>query len=147
GNELKCTLWSAFAQQFNDFLNTYSDQGKIIVVLQLAMMKIWDGNMCVQNGYHATIKLLSCSFLYATQPIVKEEFQDGTSFMYRLYAREDVGISKNTASCISAATKNYTKESFFDKIPPRNIDELLDVAQAITSIIVGTIIAIHEKED
>ncbi|GJY10692.1 replication protein A 70 kDa DNA-binding subunit B [Tanacetum coccineum] len=40
GNELKCTLWSAFAQQFNDFLNTCSDHGKIIVVLQVAMMKI-----------------------------------------------------------------------------------------------------------
>ncbi|GJX45921.1 nucleic acid-binding, OB-fold protein, partial [Tanacetum coccineum] len=45
GNELKCTLWSGFTQQFNDFLDTCSDHGKIIVVLQLAMMKIWDGNI------------------------------------------------------------------------------------------------------
>nr|GEV87971.1 hypothetical protein [Tanacetum cinerariifolium] len=115
GNELKFTLWSAFAQEFNDFLNIYSDQGKIIVVLQLAMMKVWDAT-----------KL----FLFdATQPIVKEEFQDVKDYSLRLNAREDVGKSKNTASCISAATKNYTKESFFDKIPLRNIDELLDVAQ------------------
>ncbi|GKE58990.1 nucleic acid-binding, OB-fold protein, partial [Tanacetum coccineum] len=30
--------------------------------------------------------------------------------------------------------------------PPRNIDELLDVAQGVTSIIMGTIIAIHKEE-
>ncbi|GJZ25698.1 replication protein A 70 kDa DNA-binding subunit B, partial [Tanacetum coccineum] len=31
GNELQCTLWSAFAQQFNDFLNTCADHEKIIL--------------------------------------------------------------------------------------------------------------------
>nr|GEZ68555.1 replication protein A 70 kDa DNA-binding subunit B [Tanacetum cinerariifolium] len=31
GNELQCTLWSAFAQQFNDFLKTCADHGKIIL--------------------------------------------------------------------------------------------------------------------
>ncbi|GKC60761.1 replication protein A 70 kDa DNA-binding subunit B, partial [Tanacetum coccineum] len=142
GNELKCTLWSAFAQQFNDFLNTCSDHGKIIVVLQLAMMKIWDGNMCVQNGYHAT-KLF---FFDGTQPIVKEEFQAVKEYSLRLFAREDVEKSENTATRISTASKNSTKESFVDKNPPRNIAELLDVAQGVTSIIVGTIIAIHEEE-
>ncbi|GJX18592.1 hypothetical protein Tco_0221269 [Tanacetum coccineum] len=106
GNELKCTLWSAFAQQFNDFLNTCSDHGKIIVVLQLAMMKIWDDSLLIasyynqlwknmkirHHGYHAT-KLF---FFDGTQPIVKEEFQV--------------------------------------------------VIEGVTSIIVGTIIAIHEEE-
>ncbi|GJX27536.1 replication protein A 70 kDa DNA-binding subunit B [Tanacetum coccineum] len=116
GNELQCTLWSAFSQQFNDFLTTCTNHGKIILMLQLAMTKIWDGKMCVQNGYNAT-KL----FLFdGTQPIVEDEFQDVKEYSSRLFAREDN--------------------------PPRNIAELLDVAQGVTSVIVGTIIAIHEEE-
>ena len=43
GTELRCTLWGVYAQQFSDFLNNCDDHGKIIVVVQLAMTKIWDG--------------------------------------------------------------------------------------------------------
>ena len=43
GNELNCTLWGVFAQQFNDFLKATNDHGKIMIVLSLAMMKAWDG--------------------------------------------------------------------------------------------------------
>ncbi|GJR05521.1 hypothetical protein Tco_0528505 [Tanacetum coccineum] len=122
GNELKCTLWLAFAQQFSDFLGTCPNHGKIIVVLQLAMMKIWDGKMCVQNGYNGT-KLFTFN---CTTPIVDESFIDVKEY--------------------SESLKNSTKESFVSKIPPKNIAELLDVAQGVTSVIVGTIIAIHEEE-
>ncbi|GKE15634.1 hypothetical protein Tco_1423211 [Tanacetum coccineum] len=59
---------------------------------------------------------------------------------------EDVEKSKNTTSRISTASKNSTKESFVTKIPLRNIAELLDVGQGVTSIIVGTIITIHEEK-
>ncbi|GJX84924.1 ATP-dependent DNA helicase PIF1-like protein [Tanacetum coccineum] len=99
GNELQCTLWSAFSQQFSDFLSTCSD-GKIIMVLQLEMMKMWDGNT----------KTLPFNYVF---------------------------------NCL----KNSTKESFVSKFPPRVIAELLDVAQGVTSVIVGTIIAIHVEED
>ncbi|GKE40758.1 replication protein A 70 kDa DNA-binding subunit B [Tanacetum coccineum] len=34
-----------FAQQLNDFLNTCGDHGRIILVLQLAMMKFWNGKI------------------------------------------------------------------------------------------------------
>ncbi|GJR64432.1 hypothetical protein Tco_0010497 [Tanacetum coccineum] len=107
--------------------------------------------MCVQNGYNAT-KL----FLFdVAQPIVNEEFQDVKEYssMYlnrngvctlKLFAREDVEKSENTSTRISTASKNSTKETFVGKNPPRNIVELLDVAQGVTSVIVGTIIAIHE---
>ncbi|GJX12116.1 replication protein A 70 kDa DNA-binding subunit B [Tanacetum coccineum] len=156
GNELKCTLWSAFAQQFNDFLNTCSDHEKIIVVLQLAMMKIWDDSLLIasyynqlwknmkirHHGYHAT-KLF---FFDGTQPIVKEEFQVVKEYSLRLFAREDVEKSENTSSRISTASKNSTKEGFVTKIPPRNIVELLNVTQGVTFIIVGTIITIHEEK-
>ncbi|GJT40809.1 replication protein A 70 kDa DNA-binding subunit B [Tanacetum coccineum] len=81
---------------------------------------LWGGNMCVQNGYHAT-KL----FLFdGTQPIVKEEFQYVKEYSIRLFAREDVENSKNTVTRISTTSRNSTKESFVDKIPPRNIAEL-----------------------
>nr|GEX04931.1 replication protein A 70 kDa DNA-binding subunit B [Tanacetum cinerariifolium] len=46
-----------------------------------------------------------------------------------LFAREDVEKSKTTATRISTASKNSTKESFVSKNPPRNIAELFDVAQ------------------
>ena len=42
--ELNCTLWGAFAQEFCDFLSECDDHGTIIAVVQLCMMKIWDGN-------------------------------------------------------------------------------------------------------
>nr|GEX67710.1 hypothetical protein [Tanacetum cinerariifolium] len=38
GNEIKCTLWGDYAQQFNDFLNSCDDHGMIVLVLQFAMM-------------------------------------------------------------------------------------------------------------
>ncbi|GJZ18393.1 replication protein A 70 kDa DNA-binding subunit B [Tanacetum coccineum] len=102
---------------------------------------LWS-KMCVQNAYNAT-KL----FLFdATQPIVDEEFQDVKEYSSRLFAREDVEKSENTATRISTASKNSTKETFVGKNPQRNIVELLDVAQVVTSVIVVTIIVIHEEE-
>ncbi|GJR35206.1 replication protein A 70 kDa DNA-binding subunit B [Tanacetum coccineum] len=79
-------------------------------------------------------------------PIVKEKFQAVKEYSIRLFAIEDVEKSENTTSRISTASKNSTKESFVDKFPPMNIAKLLDVAQGITSIIVGTIIAMYEDE-
>nr|GEU62476.1 nucleic acid-binding, OB-fold protein [Tanacetum cinerariifolium] len=63
-----------------------------------------------------------------------------------VFVREDVEKSKNTATRISTTAKKSTKETFVGKIPLRNIAELLDVAQGVTFVIVGTIIAIHEEE-
>ncbi|GKA57852.1 replication protein A 70 kDa DNA-binding subunit B [Tanacetum coccineum] len=108
GNELQCTLWSAFAQQFNELLNTCTDHGKIIFVLQLAMMKIWDGKMCVQIGYNAT-KL----FLFdATQPIVNEEFQDVKEYSSRFFAREDVEDEKIRQYIYPRPLKTITRKLF-----------------------------------
>ncbi|GKB20951.1 replication protein A 70 kDa DNA-binding subunit B [Tanacetum coccineum] len=98
--------------------------------------------MCVQNGYHGT-KL----FVFdGSVPIVKEEFSDVKEYSIWLFARHDIEKYENTSIRISTASKNSTKESFVSKIPPRIIAELLDVAYGVTSIIVGTIIAIHEEE-
>ncbi|GJT79922.1 reverse transcriptase domain-containing protein [Tanacetum coccineum] len=46
-----------------------------------------------------------------------------------LFKNQDIEKSENTASRILTASENYTKESFVSKIPPKNIAELLDVAQ------------------
>ncbi|PWA52086.1 replication protein A 70 kDa DNA-binding subunit B [Artemisia annua] len=99
GNELNCTLWSVFAQQFNDFLEATVDHGKIMIVVSLAMMKSWDGKMCVQNGYHGT-KL----FLFnAAQPIEQDEFREVEEYRLRLFSRKDAEPSekhRNIASVI-----------------------------------------------
>ncbi|GJT51955.1 hypothetical protein Tco_0978112 [Tanacetum coccineum] len=50
---------------------------------------------------------------------------------HELFAREDVEKSENTSTRISTASKNSTKETFVGKNPPRNIVELLDVAQVL----------------
>ena len=60
GNELGCTLWGSYAQQFSDFLNTCSDHGKIIAILQLAMMKIWDGNLTTFFSFIFFIIIINC---------------------------------------------------------------------------------------
>nr|GEY77245.1 hypothetical protein [Tanacetum cinerariifolium] len=54
GSEIKCTLWGDYAKQFNDFLNSCDDHERIVLVLQFAIMKFWDGKMCIQNGYWGT---------------------------------------------------------------------------------------------
>ncbi|GJZ19655.1 replication protein A 70 kDa DNA-binding subunit B [Tanacetum coccineum] len=46
----------------------------------------------------------------------------------------------------SILSQRIISRNFCRKNPPRNIAELLDVAQGVTSVIVGTIIAIHEEE-
>ncbi|GJQ90466.1 replication protein A 70 kDa DNA-binding subunit B, partial [Tanacetum coccineum] len=63
-----------------------------------------------------------------------------------LFANQDIEKSNNTSTRISTSSQNSTKESFVSMFPSRNITELLDVAQGVPSIIVGTIIAIHEEE-
>nr|GEX19365.1 hypothetical protein [Tanacetum cinerariifolium] len=113
GNEINCTLWGDFAQQFNDFLNTCDDHGMIVLVLQFAMMKFWDGKMCIQNG---------------------------------LFAKQQTEQSENTATKISTASKNSTKDNFFNKHHIRNIFELFDVEQGVPSVIVGIVITIQEDE-
>nr|GEV61647.1 replication protein A 70 kDa DNA-binding subunit B [Tanacetum cinerariifolium] len=54
--------------------------------------------------------------------------------------------SKNTATKISTASKNSTKDTFVNKHPIRNIAELLDVEQGVQSVIVGIVIAIQEDK-
>ncbi|GKB28483.1 replication protein A 70 kDa DNA-binding subunit B, partial [Tanacetum coccineum] len=113
GNEIKCTLWGDYAQQFNDFLNSCDDHDRIVLVLQFAMMKFWDE---------------------------VEEFRQ------RLFANQPSKQSKNTATKISTASKNSTKDNFVNRHPIRNIAELLDVEHGVQSVIVGTIITIQEDE-
>ncbi|GJU20912.1 hypothetical protein Tco_1154254 [Tanacetum coccineum] len=51
----------------------------------------------------------------------EHEFQDVKEYSLRLFAKEDAEKSKNTATCISTASRNSTKESFVTKFPLRNI--------------------------
>ncbi|PWA68659.1 nucleic acid-binding, OB-fold protein [Artemisia annua] len=129
-----------FAQKFNDFLKATVDHGKIMILLSLAMMKVWDGKMYVQNSYHGT-KL----FLFnANEPIEKDEFRDVEAYRLRLFSRQEAEPS--VASRISAGSKFSTKDDFLNKYPVKNLVELLDVEKNIASVIVGTIIAIQEEE-
>ncbi|PWA86773.1 nucleic acid-binding, OB-fold protein [Artemisia annua] len=81
GTELRCTLWGVYAQQFSDFLNNCSDHGKIIVVVQLAMTKIWDAKMCIQNGFQG-IRL----FLFSrNKSIETAEFPEVEAFRQRVF--------------------------------------------------------------
>ncbi|PWA46838.1 nucleic acid-binding, OB-fold protein [Artemisia annua] len=140
GNEMRCTLWGAFAQQFTDFVENCPNRGKIMLIMQLGMMKIWDGKMGVQNGYNGT-KL----FLFnGNESIPKEEFMDVELYRLRLFADKDQAKSENTASRISTQSKHSTRDEFLNKLQVKNIVELLDVDQV--SVIVGAIIAIHEEE-
>nr|GFC18976.1 replication protein A 70 kDa DNA-binding subunit B [Tanacetum cinerariifolium] len=113
GNEIKCTLWGDYAQQFNDFLNSCDDHGRIVLVLQIAMMKFWDGKMCIQNGYWGT-KL----YLFdGNKAIYKDEYKEVEEFRQRLFANQPSEQSENNATKISTASKNSTKDNFFNKHP------------------------------
>ncbi|PWA91999.1 nucleic acid-binding, OB-fold, Replication protein A, OB domain protein [Artemisia annua] len=74
--EMRCTLWGAFAQQFSDFLQKCDDHSNIIAVLNLAMMKMWDSKMGVQNGYNATRLFL----FNGKDEITASEFKDVEEF-------------------------------------------------------------------
>ncbi|PWA91525.1 replication protein A 70 kDa DNA-binding subunit D [Artemisia annua] len=142
GNELRCTLWGVYAQQFQDFVDACQNRGKIILILQLGMMKIWDGKMGVQNGYNGTRLFL----FDGHESIPKEEFMDVELYRLRLFADKDDAKSENTASRISTQSKHSTRDEFVNKLQVKQIVELLDVDQGKASVIVGTIIAIHEEE-
>ncbi|PWA71523.1 replication protein A 70 kDa DNA-binding subunit B [Artemisia annua] len=141
GTEMRCTLWGAFAQQFSDFLQTCDDHSNIIAVLHLAMMKMWDGKMGIQNGYNAT-RL----FLFGRkEAITAAEFKDVEDFRKLLLAKKSDETSEHTIS-ISTASRYSTKEDFTTSAEMRHIVELLDIPKGTPSVIVGTIIAICEDE-
>ncbi|GJR88970.1 replication protein A 70 kDa DNA-binding subunit B [Tanacetum coccineum] len=122
GHVVACEDLDNYDNPFSDFLSTCSNHGKIIMVLQLAMMKMWDGKMCVQNGYYGT-KL----FVFdGSQPIVQEEFHDVKEYSMRLFAKHGIEKSENTSTRISTSSKNSMKETFVSKFPPSVIAELLD---------------------
>nr|GEZ50227.1 replication protein A 70 kDa DNA-binding subunit B [Tanacetum cinerariifolium] len=68
--------------------------------------------------------------------------------MMKVGGTSDAGhaMARNTATKISTASKNSTKDTFVNKHPIRNIAELVDVEQGVQSVIVGTVIAIQEDE-
>ncbi|PWA37677.1 nucleic acid-binding, OB-fold protein [Artemisia annua] len=119
GTELRCTLWGVYAQQFSDFLNNCSDHGKIIVVLQLAMTKIWDEKCASKMDFMEQ----NCFCLTGTQQSMPMNF-----LKLRLLGKE------------------LDERRFHHKIPVENIAELLDVEQGVPSIIGGSICAIQEEE-
>nr|GEW80098.1 hypothetical protein [Tanacetum cinerariifolium] len=151
GNEIKCTLWGDYSQQFNDFLNSCDDHDRIVLVLQFAMMKFWDGNF-----YESDLTIARCVykmgtgaliyiFLMATKLYMKMDIKR-SKFRQRLFANQPSEQSENNATKISTASKNSTKDTFVNKHPIQNITELLDVEQGVQSVIVGTVIAIQEDE-
>ncbi|PWA66139.1 replication protein A 70 kDa DNA-binding subunit B [Artemisia annua] len=142
GNELRCTLWGSYAQQFQDFVDACPNRGKIMLILQFGMMKIWDGKMGVQNAYNGTRLFL----VNGNEIIPKEEFVDVELYRLRLFADKDEPKSENRASHISTQSKHSAREEFLNKLQVKNIVELLAVDQGKASVIVGTIIAIHEEE-
>ncbi|GJT41604.1 replication protein A 70 kDa DNA-binding subunit B [Tanacetum coccineum] len=100
------------------------------------------GKMCVQNGYNGS-KL----FLHnGKESVINDDLNDIEEFRKSLVSKEGNENSENTISRISTASKHSTKDDFVKKFPFRTIAELLDVEQGMASIIVGTIIAIHEEE-
>ncbi|PWA85370.1 replication protein A 70 kDa DNA-binding subunit D [Artemisia annua] len=142
GNELRCTLWGAFAQQFSDFLTECPDHTKIIAVLYLGMMKFWNGKVGLQNGYNAT-KL----FLFnGKESITASDFKVVEDFRLRLLSGQTEEKEEHTASRISTASTYSTKDDFVTNHPLRKIVDLLDVKQGDTSVIVGTICAINEED-
>nr|GEV01544.1 hypothetical protein [Tanacetum cinerariifolium] len=64
----------------------------------------------------------------------------------RLIANQPTEQLENIATKISTASKTSIKDTFVNKHPIRNIDELLDVEQGVQSVIVGIVIAIQEDE-
>nr|GEV99450.1 nucleic acid-binding, OB-fold protein [Tanacetum cinerariifolium] len=128
GSEIKFTLWGDYAQQFNDFLYSCDDHDMSVLVLQFAIMKFWDGKMCIQNGYWGT-KL----YLFdGNKAIYEDEYKEVEEFRQRLFANQPSEQSKNTATKISTASKNSTKDNFVNRHPIRNIAELLDVEHVQT---------------
>ncbi|PWA77043.1 nucleic acid-binding, OB-fold protein [Artemisia annua] len=135
------TFWGSYVEQFCEFLTSSFDHGKIIAIIQPAMMKLWDKKMCVQNGYRGTKLFL----LNGAEIISTPEFKDIEDFRKRLLENQQTDTSKNAASRISTASKNSTKYEFVGKYPMRNIAEP-PIARGVTSAIVGTICAIKEEE-
>nr|GEW83811.1 hypothetical protein [Tanacetum cinerariifolium] len=112
-------------------------EGNALTILRYSL-----GKMCIQNEYWGTKLYL----FYGNKAIYEDEYKEVEEFRQRLFANQPSEQSKNTATKISTASKNSTKDTFVNKHPIRNIAELLDVEQGVQSVIVGNVIAIQEDE-
>nr|GEY91289.1 hypothetical protein [Tanacetum cinerariifolium] len=106
-------------------LNSCDDHGRIFLVLQFAMMKFWDGKMCIQNGYWVPKFYL----FDGNKAICEDEYKEVEEFRQRLFANQPSEQSENTAMKVSTASENSTKDNFVNQHPIRNIAELLDAEQ------------------
>ncbi|GKD11375.1 replication protein A 70 kDa DNA-binding subunit B, partial [Tanacetum coccineum] len=86
--------------------------------------------MCIQNGYWGTKLYL----FNGNKAISEDEYKEVEEFRQRLFANQPSEQSENTATKISTASKNSTKDNFVNIHPIRNIAELLDVEQVQTHI-------------
>nr|GEX86745.1 replication protein A 70 kDa DNA-binding subunit B [Tanacetum cinerariifolium] len=105
------------------------------------------GKMCIQNGYRGT----KLHLFDGNKVIYEDEYKEVKEFRQRLFSNQPSEQSENTATKISTAFKNSTKDTFVNKHPIRNIAKLLDVEHVQThcrvqSVIVGTVIARQEDE-
>nr|GEY83129.1 hypothetical protein [Tanacetum cinerariifolium] len=117
GNEIKYTLWGDYAQQFNDFLNSCDDHDRIVLVSQFAMMKFWDGKMCIQNGYRGTkLYLFDCN-----KDIYEDEYKEDETGTMSLSLFNDEVQAMVGRSAYQLCEK-YTKSESYGSIPTEITD-------------------------
>ncbi|KAI3734877.1 hypothetical protein L6452_14357 [Arctium lappa] len=120
GLKLHVTLWDAFAEQFNEYISIHKDEGLVVVVIQFAMVKIYQDSF---NG---------------TRQFINSEIDEIKDFRNSLLGLSGEPKSSQQLTMLSGLSYSY-REEFLDNNSKTNIDEISEVVEAKSLIILGTV--------
>nr|XP_043639180.1 uncharacterized protein LOC122610251 [Erigeron canadensis] len=136
GMKIKCALWGEHATKLDAFLsNPERNDGRVIMPVQFA-------------------KLGKCDRMYITERYVTPNYKGGSKvwidedlpafaeFTERLFS---INVAPNTRRFLSS-TSVYLSDDYWEQFQFKNIDELMDIKEAIGCIVVGTIINIDTEK-
>nr|GEX07072.1 hypothetical protein [Tanacetum cinerariifolium] len=137
-------VWRPF-QSITDLEKEEDGQFDVVgQVIACADLENYDKNRKAGKTQSHSLMMSTKLYLFdGNKAIYKDEYKEVEEFRQRLFANQPFDQLEHTATKISTASKNSTKDTFVNKHPIRNIVELLDGVQ---SVIVGTMIAIQEDE-
>ncbi|XP_022019173.1 replication protein A 70 kDa DNA-binding subunit C-like [Helianthus annuus] len=133
GDTIGCTLWDNFSQQFSTFIQGYSCDAVVIVLIQFAKVKNWRGSPNIQNAF------------FGSRLFINDDIEEITSFRNRLIEGGQVeGSSQITPASLSSQTVYSSGEEFLKKYERKFVEEIWDVAVESVFVVLGTIRFVEE---
>ncbi|XP_035840137.1 uncharacterized protein LOC118487411 [Helianthus annuus] len=128
GDTIGCTFWDSFAQQFSTFIQGYSCDVVVIVLIQFAKVKNWRGSPNIQNAF------------FGSRLFINDDIEEITRGQVE-------GSSQITPASLSSQTVYSSHEEFLKKYERKSVEEIWDVAvvsHQSVFVVLGTIRSVEE---